>query len=109
MKTSPADGDTKVDPVTAEVRVVFDQAMDRDAGYSVVGGGPTFPEIVGKPKWVDDHTLVMRMPLKPDQDYWLSVNSDRFTHCRNRTGEPAVPYAVSFRTAAASVENPAAA
>lgn len=101
VKTTPADKATDVNPVaTTEIRIAFDQPMDRDAGYSVVGGGPTFPQLVGRPRWVDDRTLVMRVALKPNQDYWLSINSDRFTNFRNRAGEPAVPYPLSFRTGA---------
>ena len=107
QKASPDNGATAVDPATAEIRVVFDQAMDT-RGYSVVGGGPAFPELIGKPKWVGDRTLVAAVRLQPDHDYSLSINSDRFTFCRNKAGEPATPYAIAFSTGPAKGAEPAA-
>jgi hypothetical protein len=98
IKAAPDNGDASVDPATAELRVVFDQDMDTRAGYSVVGGGPTFPQVPAKPKWENARTLVVPVKLEPDHDYWLSINSDRFTNCRGTGGEPATPYPIAFST-----------
>jgi hypothetical protein len=99
VATSPADGSGAVDPDVQELRVVFDQAMDARAGHSFVGGGDTFPEITGDPRWVDDRTVVLPIRLKPDHAYQLSINSERFTGFRNMAGEPALPHPVRFATA----------
>ena len=40
--------------------------------------------------------------LEPEHDYWLSINSDRFTNFRGASGESCVPYPISFRTARVS-------
>lgn len=64
----------------------------------MVGGGLTFPKLVGKGRWVDDRTLVWSWQLEADHEYWLSINSSRFTNFRNLQGEPAVPYPIAFRT-----------
>jgi carboxyl-terminal processing protease len=99
-KASPEDGQMNVDPATTtELRIVFDQPMDTAGGWSIVGGGDSFPELVGEPTWDGDRTLVLRVRLRPEHDYSLSVNSDRFTHCRSATGDPAVPYPIAFSTA----------
>ena len=100
VKATPDNGDGAVDPATRAVRVTFDQPMDTKAGYSVVGGGPTFPTLAGRPRWEGDRTLVVPVRLKAGHDYWLSINSDRFINCRSAAGEPATPYPIAFRTAA---------
>jgi len=68
-------------------------------GWSLVGGGPSFPRLVGKPWWDDDRLFVYRWALQPGHDYSLSINSQTFTNFRSLKGEPVAPYAISFRTA----------
>ena len=98
VRTSPENGATSVDPATNELRVTFDQPMVT-SGYSFVGGGPTFPEVVGRPLWISNTTIVLPVRLKPDHAYWLSINSDRYQNFQGINGLPAVPYPISFRTA----------
>lgn len=97
VKTIPEKGARNVDPAIKELRVVFDQPMSPD-GMSVVGGGPNFPKFGDERRWEDDRTLVLKWELEPGHDYWLSLNSDRFTNFRGTNGEPGVPYPLSFRT-----------
>jgi hypothetical protein len=99
-EAKPDNGAVDVDPSLDELRIVFDQPMSA-GGFSVVGGGDSFPEIQGKPRWENPTTLVMRVKLQPNHAYWLSINSDRFQNFKNRKGEPAVPYPISFRTGSA--------
>ena len=99
IETVPRNGDLNVDPALQEMRFVFDQDMSR-GGYSICGGGPQFPRIVGRPRWADRRTLVARIKLEPDHEYQLSINSPSYKNCRSAAGEPAVPYPVKFRTAA---------
>ena len=98
VKSMPANGDTAVDPKLKEIRITFDQPMGPD--MSVVGGGESFPELQGQPRWTSPRTIVIRVRLQPNHDYWLSVNSDRFRNFKNRAGEAAEPYPIQFRTAA---------
>ena len=35
---------------------------------SVVGSGPTFPKIIGKPRWADDKTFVTTVKLEANHD-----------------------------------------
>jgi hypothetical protein len=101
VEAKPDDGEMDVDPATRELRVTFDQDMDR-GGFSIVGGGPTFPgDPAGRPRWVDARTVVMPLKLKPNQSYQLSINSARFQNFKNKQGESAVPYPIRFRTGAA--------
>jgi len=97
IRTVPGNGDLNVDPATKELRVVFSRPMFPHS-WSVVGGGPTYPETVGDVRWEDERTFVMPMQLEPEHDYWLSINSGTFTNFRGVNREPCIPYSVSFRT-----------
>lgn len=105
--TNPKNGDQIVDPQLKELRVVFSGPM-LPGRWSIVGGGPEYPEFVGDPRWEDERTLVCRWQLEPEHDYWLSFNSDRFTNFRGTDYEPSAPYPLSFRTGKARVQSGAA-
>lgn len=97
VEMSPDNGDIDVDPATTELRVTFDQPMTQ-RGLSVVGGGDSFPEIMGTPRWVDPQTIVVPIRLRPNHEYWLSINNQAYQNFKSATGESAVPYPVRFRT-----------
>ena len=98
VKAEPENGDIGVDPSLNTIRIVFDQPMGR--GMSVVGGGEEFPTVLGRGRWVNSRTLVIKVKLEPNHDYWLSINNQKFQNFRNRSGEPAIPYPIRFRTGA---------
>jgi hypothetical protein len=96
VKAVPDNGAVNVSPLIKEIRVTFDQPMGK--GMSVVGGGEEFPEIQGRPTWINDRTIAVKVKLKPNHDYWLSINNEKFQNFTNRNGESAVPYPIKFRT-----------
>ena len=97
-KAIPDDGATDVDPKMRELRVTFDQDM-RPGGYSIVGGGPTFPAgPEARTRWLDARTIMMPLKMEPNRDYQLSINTERFQNFRNTEGQPAEPYPIRFRT-----------
>ena len=100
IEATPDNGAIGVDPATTEIRIVFDQPM-HPGGRSIVGGGETFPEFTGQPRWDSPTTMVIRVRLKSGHRYWLSINNERFRNFTNAAGEPAVPYPISFQTAEA--------
>src|SRR5262245_28141171 len=101
VKAAPDDGQTDVDSArTREIRIEFDQPMDQ-AGRSIVGGGDTFPRMIGKPRWVNAKTIVWTVRLEPNHEYWLSINNETFKNFTNKKGESAEPYPISFKTVAA--------
>jgi hypothetical protein len=101
--TSPDNGEIDVDPATTQIKVEFDQAMDQ-RGRSIVGGGDAYPDISGDIKWMSDRVIVIPVTLKPDHDYWLSINSDSFKNFRSKTGESAEWYPIQFKTRAAGAK-----
>lgn len=96
----PENDADNVDPETDQLRIVFDRDMNR-RGFSICGGGPDFPDIRGRPRWIDDRTLVARVKLEPDHDYEMSINCPAATNFRSKEGVPAKPLLWSFRTAPA--------
>ena len=50
----------------------------RDQHLMVVGGGDSFPEITGRPRWTDPSTLIIPVRLQPNHEYSLSLNNERF-------------------------------
>jgi len=80
------------------IRVVFDRPM-LDGNWSMVGGGPHFPEVSGKPPCDPTRTVwAVPVKLKPDWSYRFMLNSDRFTSFRSEDGVPLAPVEVTFKT-----------
>lgn len=99
VRTVPENGADDVNPKLREIRIVFDQDMDQD-GFSICGGGPKYPKTVGRARWVNKRTIVMRVKLAANHDYELSVNCPRYKNFKNVRGEAVRPYPVKFRTGA---------
>src|SRR5688572_29826467 len=97
VSMTPAPG-AEVDAKTVkEVVVVFDRKMSR-TGFSICGGGETFPKVKGAFRWKDDTTLVADVELEPDHEYHLSINSPSFQNTRGADGTPVEPVPWSFTT-----------
>jgi len=96
IRAVPDNGDVGVAPSTKEIRITFDQDMSE--GFSVVGGGDEFPEMLDRPKWENKRTVSVRVKLQPNHPYQLSINNPRFQNFKSVAGEPAEPYPISFRT-----------
>ncbi len=102
MMTWPDNGQMDMAADVQEIRIEFDQPMNA-RGRSVVGGGDSFPDVTGDPKWLDDKTFVMPVALKPEHHYWFSINSDTFKGFSSKNGQPAEWYPVEFWTRPAGV------
>lgn len=98
IEAEPKNGDVNVDPSLKTIRVVFDQDMDTAGGYSVCGGGPTFPKLIGEPRWQNKRVFVMRVRLEPNHEYGFSINCRDYQNFKSARGISAVPYPVTFKT-----------
>lgn len=94
----PDMGDTGVDPALSEIRIEFDQ--DMRSGQSMCGGGPTFPVLVGDPRWESPRVFVANVKLEPGREYGFSINCPSALNFRSSKGEPAEVTRIAFRTAA---------
>ena len=101
-KTQPPSDGKNVDPSTQELRITFDQPMDPES-MSLVGGGPEYPDITGKPRWIDDgKTVIFSVKLKPNHTYRCSVNNQKFDGFISKRGFSAVPHPIEFKTGEAA-------
>ena len=97
VSIAPAQGARDVAPGPGEIRIEFDRPMGD--GYSLTGGGPTFPPLAGKGKWSADRTVfTIAIDLAPGRDYAFGVNSQSHRDFRSAEGIPAEPVRVEFRT-----------
>ncbi|MFP6582581.1 MAG: Ig-like domain-containing protein [Candidatus Hydrogenedentota bacterium] len=101
VKTVPQSGDTEVDPRLTEIRVTFSKDMtDGSWSWSTMSQG-TFPEIVGKPKYLDDkRTCVLTVKLEAGKTYGTWLNSGKFGNFKDASKNSAVPYLLIFETKA---------
>ena len=98
VRMIPANGATDVDPNLAEIKIFFDHPM-RDGSWSVVGGGPHFPETPGKCSY-DAERKVFTLPvrLKPGWSYQLWLNRGKFNSFRSEDGVELQSVEVNFQT-----------
>lgn len=93
----PADAAVNVDPSLGELRVTFDRPMA--PGFSWVGGGERYPEVLGVARWSDDRkSCILPVKLRPGRDYELSLNSKYIQNFRDPSGAPLEPTEWKFRT-----------
>lgn len=97
VSTVPTNGAVAVPVGLTNLVIEFDQ--DMRSGFSVTGGGPSFPKITGKLQWVTPRRLVVPVELRPGHDYRFGINSRSARNFRNLAGEATEPVSVTFRTA----------
>lgn len=98
IKSEPAADAKDVDPALTEIRVTFSKDM-RDGSWSwTQRSDDTYPEVTGKPHYVDKRTCVLPVKLEPGKTYFIGINSPRFGNFKEASGRSAVPFALSFST-----------
>ncbi len=103
VKTVPTAGSSDVDPSLAELRVTFSKAMQDGSWSWSTWGEDTFPETTDKPRYLEDQrTCVLPVKLDPGKFYATWLNSSKFTNFKDSSGNSAVPYLLTFRTAGQS-------
>ena len=99
LETVPASGDVHVETSLTEIRITFDQPMD-PWGFSFVGGGPTFPEVTGDPRWETDRIAILPVELASGTYYQIGINNAIYQNFRGVTDDAAVPMTLRFCTKA---------
>ena len=102
IRTVPTAGVNEVDPTITELRVTFSKTMKDDNWLWTTWGQENFPRLMGKPKYLaDGRTCVVQVKLEPGKFYATWLNSEQHKNFKDTAGRPAVPYLLTFTTAAA--------
>lgn len=98
LSTVPAALADKVSPKLRRIKVTFDQEMADDS-WSWTGGGDTYPETTGSPRYNKDRTKCsLPVKLEPGKVYWVGVNSPSYQNFKSAAGQPAMRYVILFAT-----------
>jgi len=101
VKTIPEAGTDGVDPAVTEIKVTYSKDMTDGSWSWSTWGKDTFPEMTGKPHYLDDkRTCVLPVKLQPGRTYAIWLNSNNFGNFKDASGKSAVPYLLIFKTAA---------
>lgn len=99
VQTIPPAGTEDVDPNLKEIRVTFSKPMRNGSWSWSTWGEDTFPETTGRPHYLaDGRTCVLPVNLQPGKFYASWLNSENFKNFKDTSGEPAVPYLLTFQT-----------
>lgn len=98
VRMVPANGAQDVNPNLKVIKVYFDRPM-KDGCWSVVGGGPHYPDTKGQVHY-DATRKVFTIPvrLKPDWSYQFWLNRNQFTAFQSEEGVPLPSVEVNFKT-----------
>jgi serine/threonine protein kinase/tetratricopeptide (TPR) repeat protein len=100
VETFPVSGAQEVKPGETEIRVRFSKKMTNGSWSWSTAWENSTPEFIGQPHYLDDHcTCVVKVRLEPGQTYAWWLNSEQFKNFRDRAGQAAVPYLLTFQTA----------
>ena len=103
VKTVPEAGATDVPPGVTEIQVTFSkEMMDESWSWCDVWENST-PEGVDKPSYDASHrTCTSKVKLEPNKAYGYWLNTQNYRHFQDPQHRAAVPYLLTFRTAASS-------
>jgi RNA polymerase sigma-70 factor (ECF subfamily) len=101
VKTVPEAGSTGVAAGVVEIKVVFSKKMTDQSWSWSTAWEKSDAEVVAKPKYeADGKTCVLKVKLEPNRTYGYWLNSQKFKNFKDAGGRPAVPYLLTFKTAA---------
>ena len=102
LQTTPANGASEVDPGLTELSVTFSEEM-QDGNWSWVQSSPeSFPQMTGQAHYINDTTKnVLPVRLEPNKEYVVWINAAKYSNFRDKAGNSAIPYKLTFTTGSA--------
>jgi hypothetical protein len=98
VSTTPMAFANDVSPDLKEIAVTFDKPM-MNLSWSWVGGGETFPEMMGQPQYdKSKRTCTLPVELEAGRFYWVGINSPQHKNFQTDIQVAAVPYVILFAT-----------
>jgi len=98
VATTPVAFANDASPDLRKITVTFDQSM-MNLSWSWIGGGETFPEMMGEPRYdKSKRTCILPVKLEPGRFYWVGINSPQHKNFQTDMHVAAVPYVILFAT-----------
>ncbi len=99
IATFPPNGSMDVDSSINEISVTFNEEM-QDGNWSwAYTTKSKFPELNGDPKYNENYTTnTLPVKLEPNKEYEIWINSQKFNNFKDKSGNPATPYKLVFKT-----------
>lgn len=99
VSTFPVNGERAVDPSIKEISVTFNEEMT-DGNWSWAYDDKTkFPQVTGQAYYTDNYTRnVIPVKLEPNKEYVIWINSAKFNNFKDKSGNSAVPFKLTFKT-----------
>lgn len=102
VSTSPANGETDVDPGLEAITVTFDRPMKPDSFAWSYENKEDFPDVQGTPAYDSEQTTnTLPVKLAPGRQYAIWLNTSEMKGFLSVDGEPSPPYKLVFTTRAA--------
>jgi hypothetical protein len=99
IATFPSNGSADVDPLITEISVTFSEEM-QDGNWSwAYTNKSQFPEMTGDPSYTENYTKnTLPVKLEPNKEYEIWINSQKFKNFKDKSGNPAIPFRLVFKT-----------
>jgi beta-lactamase regulating signal transducer with metallopeptidase domain/tetratricopeptide (TPR) repeat protein len=98
VRTRPAAFADDVSPQLSKITVTFDRPM-MDQSWSWTGGGQTYPETPGKPRYNASRKICsLPVELEAGKVYWVGINSPSYQNFKSADGIAAKRYVILFAT-----------
>lgn len=99
IKTIPVLNDDNVDASISHIHVIFDTEMMDNSWSWTTGGKSKFPEVTAKPFYREDvKEILLPVKLKPNTEYEVWINSNKHQNFKSKSGQPALPFVLIFKT-----------
>lgn len=95
ISSVPEFGNCEVDTGEFDIIIRFDQDMNKGMTFS---NSPNFPQLIGKPQWIDSRTLSLPAKLDENKIYSLVLNQAFPKGFSNSSGTILNPEEVMFQT-----------
>ena len=99
VETFPVNGSTDVDPSLNEISATFNEPMMDGNGSWAYTNKNEFPRIKGQPYYTKSYTKNnLPVILEANKEYIIWINSEKFKNFKDKAGNPALPFKLTFKT-----------
>ncbi|NOZ10132.1 MAG: Ig-like domain-containing protein [Gammaproteobacteria bacterium] len=99
VTTSPQNGSQNVSTSVGQISVTFNEEMMDQSWSWAYMNKRTFPTINGQIHYTDNNTKnILPVHLESDKSYVVWINTQNLKKFKDKSGNPAVPFRLEFKT-----------